>query len=194
MREVLLSKHAKRIFEDVKFSRIINNYEKDSVAHLVQSVRSIYPKKLMDTGFGTGLFESTFIEFTTTRNCLVKIPDGLTEEQVIERLNLFEGHIYTLISFNIKDVLTAYDIYRMELYGTSLIELEDKYETKDEHGNTYSKGLMNRTWDGEILRDEPKEYRRYIYSREYRDDIDLRPQTIMQSKPIIEKISYNLIV
>jgi hypothetical protein len=191
MREISLGRNAKRIFGSVSFSRIINNYENGGVVHLTQGVKSIYPKRLLDTGFGPGLYDSSYSEYETTRNCLVRIPEGLTEADVNERLQLFDGHIYLIVSNNIHDIITAFDTYRVEMCGTQLYEIEDKYETKDKEGNMYSKGLIRCTWDGEVIRDLPKEFRRYIYSREYRDDIDLRE---VEEESIIKEsnINYNI--
>jgi len=171
MREVSFGDNAKRIFGNVILSRIINTKSGETVVHLTQEVKSIYPEKIVR--FIPGLNDDSFNVYVKKRHCLVFVPTGLQKKEIISKLKLNEGHIYQIISYDLEDVITPID-YNLLKKGIPLYEIEDRYETKDKEGNTYSKGLMRMTCDGEILRDIPKEYRRYDYSKEYKEDIDLR--------------------
>jgi len=193
MKEVLLGKYAKRIFGNVTFCKIINDFD-CPVAHITQKIESVYPERIMETGFGLGLYENRMKSYESSRNCLIKIPKDADDKEVQSRLDSFNSHIYLITSNNIRDVLSETDMYRLDNYGIDIVELEDKYETQDKEGNRYSKGTMRLTIDGEVLTDDPKEFRRYVYSRTFQPDIDLREEVNIQTHILSEKTNYKLTI
>lgn len=194
MREIQLDGKARRIFGNVTFCKIINTFEKP-VIHIAQEIETVYPERMMDTGFGPGLYDNSVKSFKSVRNTIVKVPDSSTSEEIIQKLGEYDSHIYSIVSNDVRDVLNYLDLYRLDFLGVELFELEDKYETQDKFGNRYSKGKLRMTSDGEIVdEDLPKEFRRYVYSRNYEEDKDLRQDITIKDIIKTEKREYKLII
>ena len=158
-------------------------------AHLSQTRETYYPSRRMDTGFGDGLFENSLGEpFVQTRHTLINVPNGETVENVATMAAKFEeSTIYRILSNNIEDVLSSKDAEAVAQGLTTKENLASKYVLRDSAGNVYARV----TQDGEILdntvvgtivdgnidltvENALLEYKRDIYSREYKEDVDLR--------------------
>lgn len=190
MLEVRIGPNAKRIFDEVVLSRIINNFDKP-VAHLSQPVQFVYSTRSMDTHFGEGLYDTDYKKHTTSRNCLVPVPEDASEDSIKEELSKYKSHIYCVISNKPSDIISETDKFRLENFEVEEQDLLDKYETQDSEGNRYSFGLKRVTLDGEVLNDNLPEYRRYVYSRSYFPDIDLRDMSV-KLKARSNVYNYNL--
>lgn len=164
-------------------------------AHVSQDRVTTYPAQRMDSGFGDGLFDNPEGEsFESTRHTLVPVPEGSTEESVATKLGEFdEATIYRVLSNNLDDVISDKE---RQAIANGLIEkssLEPRYLVQDSDGNVFA----NVTVDGEILEDDDRivgkivkseegnsveitnpnailEYKRDIFSRTYREDVDSR--------------------
>lgn len=180
---------------------VVNTYtnefdgRKSVSAHLTQKRLTAYPAKRMDTGFGSGLFETEVGKpYEQTRNTLVSVPENTDVNQVVEQLNKFaDACIYRIVSNNIDDVVSDRE---KQAIANGLIEkesLKPRYVVRDSEGNVYS----NMTQDGERLEGDNRiigkvvttdegqfleitnpnallEFKRDIFSREFVEDIDNR--------------------
>ncbi|MFW5794646.1 MAG: hypothetical protein ACOCV1_04090 [Bacillota bacterium] len=150
----------------------------------------------MDSGFGDGLFDSPEGQsYETTRHTLVPVPEGSTKESVQAKVGEFtDACIYRVLSNSLDEVISDKERQAIE---TGLIEKESlnhRYLVQDSDGNVFA----NVTTDGEILEGDARtvgkivksedgevsveisnpnailEYKRDIFSRSYRSDVDNR--------------------
>jgi hypothetical protein len=148
------------------------------VAHLTQTITSIYPARQLKTDKSTGLFTTPDEgqKFESVRHCLVAVPKSATVEQVTAELAKYpEGCIQNVLSNDINDVLTSGDRYILEQGTRDLDFFKDKYENRDSDGNRYSRGEIRMAHTGELLREDlPMEFKRSFYQNQYVADVDKR--------------------
>jgi len=178
-----------RKFANVVCEKILSNFK--PVAHMTQEITTIYPGRRYGNSLSTGLYAGAEEgkSFTSVRNCLVPVPEGVTVEQVTEQLKKFpDSVIQRITSNNINDVLTKNDEWAMNTINPetgqpykTLDELKDQYETRDKEGNRFSNGAMRVSAVGELL-DESlvPEYSRSFYQNSYVEDKDLREKILVE--------------
>jgi len=172
----------------------LNDSEFGKSVTLMQETTITYPSKRMDTGFGKGLFNSTPGKtYTNKRYALIKTPEEATEKVVEDQLSKVPNAcIYRILSNDIQDIITDSERAAIKEELTSLERLEDRYEVQDSEGNRYAQGKLRVTRDGEVIENMPKEFKRDVFSTEYKEDIDLRQFVGVEQTSKTDAVAFSL--
>ena len=199
------------VIEDLKVENLYTSEFQGKVrvsAHISQERKVSYPSQNMGTGFGGGLFENVQSDpYVSKRHTLIVVPEGQTEQSVQEQSKAFpEATIYRVLSNNIDDVISEREKSAIESGLITKESLKAKYLVRDKDGNVYSTATV----DGEVLEGDARkvglitksengelsveitnpnallEYKRDIFSRVYREDIDNRVTVKQGAEQVVE--------
>lgn len=179
--------------------------------YITQERTTTYPAKRFDTGFGDGLYDNPDGKsYDQTRHVLVNVPEDETLESVEERIKaLPNACIFRILSHNFDDVLGERELGAIEAGYREKEDFRTRFLVRDSEGNVYS----SMTKDGKALKDDDRvigkiveddegneifeqtnpnamvEYKRDIFSREYKPDIDLREKPVEAEVEKVEEAS-----
>jgi hypothetical protein len=171
--------------------------------YCTQKIKSYYPTKTYGNNFSVSLFpeeeKNGEKPYENTRRLLIACPAGTTLEKVQSNLDkITEAYIYTLISNDIKELLTDGDKYQIT-QGLSLEDISTKYLTRNKKGTIFSRkeeiGFVEQITlpDGStknVAHINPgaiPEYRRSFLSAVYREDEDFRTTIASKNSSSIEE-------
>ena len=211
MKEIKKENGVSLKIEDMVVKEIYQNEfdgKKRASAHVAQKRVTTYPAQRMDTGFADGLYDSPEGQsYESERHTLVPVPEDATVESVAERVATFtDACIYRLLSNNLDEVISDKEKQAIESGLITKESLKPRYVVRDSEGNVYA----SVTTDGEVLEGDDRvvgkiveseegnsleitnpnallEFKRDIFSREYREDIDNRVKVAVTQAAEVEE-------
>lgn len=152
--------------------------ESTGIAVLKQEVKSIYPAARGSNDKVSNIFGAeefgTGQEYVNTRWAIIKVPKGVTPEQVQAKLAQFpNAKLYRILSLNVEDTLTQDQKDALES-GLSGMTIED-YKNRNL--------VVHPETNEPILYNGQPQYRAIFFDAKGRGDEDLRPAAITATAP-----------